>query len=472
MITVLQAIGVGAFALALVAAATVVRRTAGAQGVLLPVAVGGGLRLAVMLAAHVASLLAGDDGFHYLDDRGYSLIGTALADAWRSGDPPSAFEPLGILRHGGPAFYHLAGGLTLLTGDNVIPLKLLNVLLGTVTVLLSALLAGHVIGPRAARRTAWVVALAPTIVWWNAPMLKESLAAALLLGTLYAATRLPRSRALVAAVLLLALLALTRVPIFVAAGCTLCAYAAAHAAIALRRDRRTVARPLAVLAVLAATTAGLAAFVTSWSGGGGDAGGGAIVADSVQSGQEVYGGSFDSPIANRAADAPATEAAASGARFLFSPRAWAFATQPLDWYQPLYPPMWLWYLVLPTAAFGVWRLRRRPEALLVLVPIGVTGAIYAVALASGVRQRSAVEPLLAILVVTGYTTPRALALSGAAALAVVAPVAAVDLGSLPVGLLIGALSAALAVWAWRRPVSTEVPPPAGFTPRRHAAGRG
>jgi hypothetical protein len=46
-----------------------------------------------------------------------------------------------------------------------------------------------------------------------------------------------------------------------------------------------------------------------------------------------------------------------GGPVFVSPRAWALTTVPFDWYQPLYPAMWLWYGLIPVALFGLWRMR-------------------------------------------------------------------------------------------------------------------
>lgn len=471
-----QTIGFVVFAVLLAGAFSLVLRVARTRGLLLPVAVGGGVRLAVMVGAHLISVSAGDHGFQYLDDRGYSIVGETLAAQWRSGQEPSLLQPLGILPHGGAAFYHLAGVLTLLTGNSVIPLKLTNVLFGTVTVLLSALLARRVIGPKAARTSAWVVALAPTIVWWIAPMLREPLTAMLLIGTLFTASHLPSRRALFVALVGLALLSVTRFAIFVAAGISVCAYLLVLAAASLRRERRVqpAIAPLGALLAVAIGVTGLGFTVLSPVRGAvppteaittgiaqGRAQNRPVMPDGAGPSSTPGRGdvvpvldeeAFASPLANRLAGGEATKYAAALGRFGVSPRAWAFADQPLDFYQPLYPGMWLWYAAFPVAVYGLWRLRHRPELLLVVGPIAIVGAIYAATLTSGVRQRSSVEPLLALLVVAGYTSRRSYLLCAAGALAVVAPVAALDLGSTEVGVGIAGVAGAIGVTALRAPI--------------------
>jgi hypothetical protein len=436
----MQTIGVAVLLIVAASAVTLLVRGARTHGILAPVLWGGGLRLGVMVAAHVISSLAGDGGFQYLDDRGYSMVGEILADQWRSNTPPSALEPAGILPHGGPIFYHLTGLLTLATGDSVIPLKLANVLLGTATILFAALLAERILGPWATRRTAWIVALAPTIVWWAAPMLKEQLVVAMLTATLVVATRLPSRRAVAGVVALLALLCLTRFPIFLAAAIPIIGYLGLVSFGESRREGRLAIAPVAAMVVVSVLSVGLGFWVTS-SSTGSTARAAEVVRSTVELGRtqnrESPGAStFESPLATSAADNRLGATVTAFSRFTLSPRPWAFADQPLDWYQPLFPAMWLWYALLPVAAVGLWRLRSRPTALLVVGPIAVAAAVYSATLASGVRQRSAIEPLLVLLVVAGFHSRRALGLSVASALVVVAPVAALDLRSLPVGLAI------------------------------------
>jgi hypothetical protein len=489
--TLLQVIGVAVLLVLAGVAIRLIVRAARANDVLAPVLWGGGLRFGVMVAAHVVSSLAGDGGFQYLDDSGYSNVGELLAGQWLAGSPPRALEPAGVLLHGGPVFYHLAGLLTLITGSSVIPLKLLNVLLSTATVLFAALLADRVLGRWAVRRTAWIVALAPTIIWWSAPMLKEPLVAAVFIATLAVAASPLSARNVAGTAALLTLLSLTRFPIFIAAASSIVLYRAVVAFSESRLRGRIAVGPATAAAVVAVLSAGLALWIASTSTGSVAQAGetigstvdlgraenrvdpragetieptvdpgraenrvdpraGETIEPTVDPGRtenpvDPSLGTFDSNVATELSGNRVTAAAAAFSRFTLSPRAWAFVDQPFDWYQPLYPPMWLWYAVLPVAALGLWRLRTRPEAILIVGPVVVAATIYSVTLASGVRQRSAIEPLLVLLVVAGFHSRRALGLSAAGALTVVAPLAALDLGSVPAGLAILAVAGGIAL---------------------------
>ena len=145
-----------------------------------------------------------------------------------------------------------------------------------------------------------------------------------------------------------------------------------------------------------------------------------------------------------------------------SPRAWAFTTVPFDWYQPLYPAMWLWYMLIPVAVFGLWRMRRRLDVLaLVALPIALLAAEYTFALNSGVRQRSGVEPLLALLVVAGWVSWAVSLRWASAVLVVLTPIAVIDLrspwpavGLLPAAALLFLLSRRLS----QREAAAPTPP--------------
>jgi hypothetical protein len=117
--------------------------------------------------------------------------------------------------------------------------------------------------------------------------------------------------------------------------------------------------------------------------------------------------------------------------------------------------MWLWYVLFPAGLVGLWRLRRRPDVLLLLVPFLGLLALYAVTLSSGARQRSAAEPLVLIMIGAGIAAYgwRWTARAGALVLVVVAAAAALDL-SQPLA-AVPILAGAVAMWA----VSGRLPNP-------------
>jgi hypothetical protein len=424
-----------------------VARRAGREGVLAPIAVGFAVRLAVTVAAYVTSRLTGHDGFLYFDDRGYADAGSQLAARWLDLHPGNPLEPLGILPHGGPLFYQLVAGVFLLTGDSMVAMLLVNVVLGTATVLFTALLAKAVLGATMTRRAAWVVALAPTIVWWTAPMLRESLATFLAIAALLAASRLPSWRASAATVVLLAALALTRATLFAAVAGGVAAWAVALGVTSPIGERgRRVGALLAVLAV----TGGFGVLLAS--GGTGDVDQIGAVSQSISTSRDMpSNGNFDSSVIADVAGGTLPTYGAAAVRFFTSPRAWAFGEVPLDWYQPLYPAMWLWYALIPVALGGLWAIRRRWAALALLaLPIVLIAAQYTLALNSGVRQRSGIEPLLALLIVAGWTSVPAAALGAGVVFLVLAPVVAIDLNSALAAIPLVIVGVALVAAAKRR----------------------
>jgi hypothetical protein len=120
-------------------------------------------------------------------------------------------------------------------------------------------------------------------------------------------------------------------------------------------------------------------------------------------------------------------------RSFVSPRPWVFSDVGAEgWYRALYPGMWVLYVAYPLAALGAWRMRRRPELLLIGICILAVLAVHAVLSGSGVRQRSTVEPLLAVLVVAACPSWRLVAEAASAGALLVSLVAVFDGASLGV----------------------------------------
>src|SRR2546429_5497766 len=95
------------------------------NGILWPVLIALGLRLAVMLAAHFVSVAHGDDGFFFNDDRTYHEAARRIAHAWRGGHlvDPTSYEYAGSLQVG---FSALAGVVYTLTGVHLLSVKFVN----------------------------------------------------------------------------------------------------------------------------------------------------------------------------------------------------------------------------------------------------------------------------------------------------------------------------------------------------------
>ena len=435
----LTVVGICAFCFLALAFAEIMRRLARREGLLAPVAAAFGVRLVLTVVLHVVSVATGHGGFFYFDDHGYTVAGRHLAHLWLQGHPGNVFEPVGILPNGGPLFYQMVAGVFVLTGNSVVAVKIVNVLAGTGTVLCAGILGSRLLGRQRGRYTAWVVALAPTIVWWTLPMLREPLATFFAAATLAAATGIPRWRNVVLALVFVAAVAFLRSTLFVAVGASVVAWCFV-VTVRAQAARRPAVYPLAhrlaalVLAVAVVVAAGLQM-------GGGSAATASNAASASVHASRALGAShaassdaaaedFQSPLISGIASGAVTNYASAAVRFFVSPRAWAFTTVPFDWYQPLYPAMWLWYMLIPVAVVGLWRMRRRLDVLaLVALPIALLAAEYTFALNSGVRQRSGVEPLLALLVVAGWASWAVSLRWASAVLVVLTPIAVIDLRS-------------------------------------------
>jgi hypothetical protein len=382
-------------------------RHAAADGILGPLLVGVGLRLAVMVIAHVGSLSLGDRGILFIDDQTYFRAGSALADVWRAGHTP---DPTGAALAGTYQLgYQLFLGVLFTLGTSSILLgKFANVLLGGLTVFVTARLAGRVIGEHAKRNAAWLTALAPTLVWWSAPLLKEALATFLLAVGVLAVTWLPRARAVATlAVVMPALLVLRG-----AGGVALAIGAAVGIAVAARQaEGRWLSRPLKVFGI--ATAAGLLAVALVVSHG--------------------HPGAFYAQYRNVVADmfhvyqgGNVARAPYDTVKSLVTPLPWTFDRATRYWDRGLYPGMWLLFCAYPLAAAGAWRLRRRPEMWAVVVAAATSLVVNALTTGFAFRQRSMIEPLLLLLALAGARSWPVAGRYAAGALAVTAVVAGVQ----------------------------------------------
>jgi 4-amino-4-deoxy-L-arabinose transferase-like glycosyltransferase len=421
-------VGLTLFAIVVAAAVYVLLRHAVRLNLLAPVIAGLSVRLVVML---VAQLTSGHGGAFYLDDAGYSREAALIAHQWLEGHVinPSSYQYAGSLAFG---YQTMVASIFLLTGKSMVAGKLINVLLGTTTVLLVGLLSGRLFGTSTMRRAAWLMALIPTSIWWSAVLLKESLVAALVVGAMLALLYWPRRGAVVAFVLAIGALAVTRSPAVLAVTVT----ALSAFGLGAIQQRRTIdfraALTYLILACLALLV-GLVAFSAGHPG---------TTLHQIghilgHLGLEQHHG--------------AAGVAAAIPKSLVSPYPWVFTQATRTWDRALYPGMWVWYALLPTAMMGVWRLRRRAEVLLFALPVGTLLAFNAFTVGYTFRQRSTIEPFLLLLVMVGADSWRWIARRAAMGYLLVALLATVQSRSPVTGGVIVLVALALELLARQLP---------------------
>ncbi len=422
----------------------ILRRSAQLE-IVVPVLTGLALRLAVVLFAHIASIGAGEGGILFLDDKGYLQTGRDLAASWSAGDlvNPASPDAFGSLMFGYPA---LVGLVFTLVGPSVLTVKLIQVLLGTATILFVALLAERVIGPRSARTAAWFAALMPTLVWWPAPMLKETLVAFLATGCLVAVTRLPSRAAAWTFLAAWFALFLTRSTVAVAIALALLTVGA----ITAFRHRDEVrwnalgrlalaALGLSVLGVVLVTRGQPLSLITEYS-------------HTFQRMVDLYQGS-------RIADVPADVL-----KSLVSPLPWAFDDATRNWDRGLYPGTWALYVLYPAALLGLWRLRTKPEVQMLALVVGLVLLMNAASSGYVFRQRSLIEPIVVLLAVAGMRSWRHLALTAAAAIGAASAVAAVNTRSVATTAVVALAAGSLLLLSRRLPSESVAEPVASESP--------
>lgn len=422
------AIGLLLFALLLGAALRWLLRRAAAESLLGPVLVGGGLRLVVMLVVHFASVSAGDGGTFYLDDAGFANEGSVIAGVWLDGSIIDLSQITGSLNNG---FQILVAGIFALVGTSVLAVKLVTVLLGTATVLVAGMIGARLFGDRGKVGTAWAIALLPTLIWWSGTMLKEPLAMFLVAVAVLAVLTPPSLRSVMIFAGATIGLTLTR-PTALAA--VIVGTAVAYSVTAIRHRRELDWR---VLRAIAALAVGGVVGTTILISGGDPQAPLRQLADTARSMFAFYGrSSVQIPI--------------DWGRIFFVPFPWNVES-PIGWDRALIPGIWLFIAMTPTAALGIWRLRRREELLLLLVPILTSTAIYAVTAGAAYRQRSGIELLFALLFVAGFDSARRVAQRAAVAIGVTAPLSLAHIGSPATALLIVAGAGALLLIARHLP---------------------
>lgn len=418
-------LGAGLLAALLGSGVWILTRHARRAGVLAPVLWGLGIRLGAMLLVHGSSLLAGESGLMFLDDKTYFWEGTAIASAWRAGEVinPGSYEYAGTPMFG---YQALLGVAFLLVGD-IIAGKLVNVLASTGTVLCTALIAGKIWGDEARRRAAWLAALLPGLVWWSTPMMKEAVAGFLLAACLLALLNLGRPWALAWFVLALGALALTRTA---AAAALLLAAAPVAGWLVVRNRHDFDVRRLLGGTFAAICLAGVPLLIFSR----GD------VVGLVQ----TYTSTIDSMIAAYRESGP-LHVPVSVAQSFISPYPWVFDAGTRNWNMGLYPGMWTWYALYPLAGLAVLRYRRRPEVVLLVLIVAIYLALNAFTSGYVFRQRSTIEPIIVLLAIGGLTSWRMGAMVAAGTWAFVALPAAAQSGNplTVLAILVGSGCAAL-----------------------------
>jgi peptidoglycan/LPS O-acetylase OafA/YrhL len=416
---------IGAFALFVV-------RRAKSHGLLAPVLVGFALRLVVMLIAHFSSRSLGDRGILVLDDETYFRGAQKLAAFWSAGQAPdpARVDILGTYQFG----YQLFLGVLFTLGTSSILLgKLVNVLIGAANVLIVALLGGRVLGERWKLRAAWVTALAPSLVWWSAPLLKEALATMLVALGLLAITYLPRPRAVAGLAAVLAFLLILRGP----AAFALVVGAGIAIAIAGRAvEGKWLSRPL--LRFSAILVGGLVVVAVVVSRG------------NLHNLYDQYNLVVHRMIHQYQGGNPA-RVPYDAIKSLVTPLPWVFDRGTENWDRGLYPGVWLLFCALPLAAMGAWRLRRSPETWAMMGTAATALTINSITSGFVFRQRSMIEPVILLLALAGIRSWRMAARTASATLGVITVYAAVQSRSPLVAALIAAAAVAMSMLSRRLP---------------------
>jgi hypothetical protein len=415
-------------------------RLARAHSLLAPLLVGFGLRLAVMLVAHVGSLSLGDNGLLVVDDQTYLNGGAIVSDLWRGGHTSGLTQPdvLGTYQFGYQLF--LATLFTLGT-TSILLGKLVNVLLGAITVVLVGLLGERLLGERAKLRAAWVAALAPSLVWWSAPLLKEAISTFLMVLGLLAITYLPRPRAVALFGAVLAMFLFLRAPAAFALG----AGALVAVAVAGRRtEGKWLSRSLITVGAVAVGGALLLAAVVSRG--------------NLASLYHQYDVVVHRMIHQYQGGNP-LRIPYDAVKSLVTPLPWVFDRNTENWDRALFPGVWVLICALPLAGLGAWRLRSRPEIWALLGTAAAALGINSFTSGFVFRQRSMIEPIVLLLALAGTRSWQMAARTAAATLAVVAAGAGVQSRSPLVVALILLAAAALALVSRRLPSEPFEPPP-------------
>jgi hypothetical protein len=409
------------------AAGLILMRAARGSRIVTPVAVALALRAIVMVVVQLVSSGAGEHGFLYVDDITYWEQAKALAVQWQAVHlvNPSGFDYVSSYQ---AVFPSLAGAIFVLVGNpSVLAVKVLNVLLGAGSVVLGARIAIRIFGDAAARRAAWLLALAPTLIWWSVPMLKEALVTFLALAAVLAVLSAGSPRGVGGAVALLAVLGFTRASTGLAVGVTMALAGGWIGLRAVQRDQFEAR--YAIYAAAGAVAVVLA--LTAVSGGHPFAVPHKFLHDAGVMFNYYQGGHIDRlPV--------------DFVKSWAAPYPWVFTSATHNWDRALYPGTWVLYAAAPAMLLGAWRLRRSPEGLYVVATVLLIVVVSAATSGFVFRQRSSADALLTIPLVAGIADWRFALRAAAVAVALVAVPAGVQAHSLVTGLVILAGAVVLA----------------------------
>ena len=391
------------------------------HGFLGPVVLALLVRFTVMIIAHEASLASGDQGFFHVDDAGYLQRATAFASDWSHGvwHDPSAAGYGGTYLVGYEA---LLGALFVLTGPSLLFGTIVNIVLGSAVVLVSGLIARRLFSETVARRAAWICAVLPTAVWWSVTLTKEPVITLAFVTAVLGYICLPDRRAIAALSVSLIGLLLLRPTADVALIVTAMVVEGARAL----NGGRPAVRRFAAVAAFATGVAGLALLVMSMGGWFGSA-------------LNEFWSTAGSTITFY--HAGLQRLPLNTAKIVIAPFPWAFDAATRNWYRALYPGMWVLFVLYLVGLVGAWRGRYRQDVRFVVCAMLVLVLLLAFTIGVAFRQRSAIEPLVAVLAAAGAWSAAQAWRAGLAGLTVAGATTAVAASSW-VALVVGALGLA------------------------------
>ncbi len=364
------------------------------------------LRLLLTVALYLTSLWAGRRGFIVLgfDAYNYDRYAWIIGRAFRSGEFVSISGRAGTTD---VLYFYLLGGLYALIGHVPLVGRIVGAAAGALVPLLTWGIGRETFDETVARRAAAFTAVFPNLVYWSAyDLLKDPIIWVILLGAVYAALLIRRQSWL--AVLATPILLLAMRSIRGQFGLLIVVAVIVFLVLLMAQERRLLPHAVVALVLIFAVEAGLRGGVApmQW------------VANEVSSTKSVV-------VSMNTTETGRPEVVTFGEMFkeplAAGPRLakgfTIFTLGPFAWYVPprftydvlLYPGMWIWYLLLPFALFGVASAIREPtpqKMLLFLIVLEIFLG-YGLYLNSGAfRQREQMTPMLALFGAVGLAEPR------------------------------------------------------------------
>lgn len=365
------------------------------------------LRLLALVFFHTLSVKLGYHGFlSQFDAKSYDNFAMFIVRGWHRGE----FIDLRSWNLAGTwdiGYYYFLAALYYLFGHSTLLGKAVNCLLGALLPIVIFHLVKSIFSKQVASYSAFLVAIFPNLVYWSAyDLMKDTLAALLLYLSVFFALKVEK-KSLVYPVLLVLSLTFLRLNRFYI-GTILTGLVMIFFLVKMWREKRIYQHVIVFFVLLLAVEAFLVyglrfpSFIMPLKSEIPTYFGGKTVTKLVKPESESFKGikAFIAYFLKNPGQF-AKQLIAGGVVFTIGPFAWVVPSS-FSWDAFLFPGMWLWYLLIPFALYGLVSVKKEPPVVLLLLVVMSFFFIYAFLFGGGgFRHREQIMPILLVFSAIG-----------------------------------------------------------------------